>query len=128
MTPIRAEDVRVKRIFIRASGPARLRLLARLRTQAARQDTTDTGLARDILFDALERDTGYTSGTRRKARRRPNTQPRPGKQQDRNVLAIPVSADEHARITALAADNGQTITEWAWGEIEQAMKPQRRKR
>lgn len=123
MTPLPAEDVRDKRIGLRADDPALTRTLAKIRTAAADQGVSPTGLARDILLDA----SGYQSTVRRETQRRGQA-PRPGRRAPQPGLWIPLSAGEHAHITRYAADNGTTITEWAWTELALAMKPKRTNR
>lgn len=124
MSPIDASDRRDRLIGVRGD-PDTLQHITRI---AARHGDPGTVWARDRLLDALEAETGYRDTTRRRVPRRPNQQPRHDKQRDPAGLWIRVSATENQLITRLAEDKGSTITDWAWGVLEQAMRKEGKQR
>ncbi len=119
MSRIDAADYRGKTSIRIRGGPDDL---AEVTKAAARYGLSANVWAREILINALEDETGWADGNRRKAVRRPNRQPRPGRQGDPPGLTMTVSAAEHEQIKNLTARLDTTITDWAWGAIRAALE------
>lgn len=118
---IPAQDTRDKFIGIRGAPED----IAAVFAHAAACGLTGPVWARNALLDALEAQTGYRDTARRAMTRRPNRKPRKDRQGDPAALMLRVSAAEHEAITSLAASQGMTITEWAWGVLAAALEQEK---